>query len=142
MAEEPYPLPSDENSSTPSWSAEGKEWPRTILDIGCGTGVVGLMLAQRFPCARVIALDIEANAIAQTNANIIAASPDLRLKERMSTYHASIQDFTLACQAALFSETSLSPDQPRNIPTGALHNINDYIFITTSNTLFAGKYLF
>lgn len=36
--------------------------PTTILDIGCGTGLLSLMCAQRFPHAHITALDIEQSA--------------------------------------------------------------------------------
>lgn len=46
----------------------------TALDVGCGTGVIGLMLAQRYPSLTVKCIDIDAGAVSECAANI-AASP-------------------------------------------------------------------
>ena len=45
-----------------------------MLDVGCGTGVIALMLAQRYPQGRVTALDIDEGAVCQTEQNV-AQSP-------------------------------------------------------------------
>lgn len=41
-----------------------------ILDIGCGTGLISLMMAQRFPEADVVAIDIEPTACRQAVQNV------------------------------------------------------------------------
>ena len=46
----------------------------TILDIGTGTGLIALMMAQRFPRAHVIGMDIDHDAVEQARENV-AASP-------------------------------------------------------------------
>ncbi|QXC57012.1 tRNA1(Val) (adenine(37)-N6)-methyltransferase [Vibrio mimicus] len=43
--------------------------PMSILDIGCGTGLLSLMCAQRFPEADITALDIELSAFQATEKN-------------------------------------------------------------------------
>lgn len=52
-----------------AWAGGGKR----ILDIGTGTGVVALMMAQRFPMAQVHAIDIEQDACLQAEDNVLAS---------------------------------------------------------------------
>ena len=52
-------------------------WARggdTILDIGTGTGLISMMMAQRFPGAKVFAIDIDHDAVMQASENV-ASSP-------------------------------------------------------------------
>ncbi|MFA5573917.1 MAG: methyltransferase [Brumimicrobium sp.] len=47
---------------------EGKK-AKNILDVGTGTGVIALMLAQKFPTSKVIGLDIDSHAVKTANLN-------------------------------------------------------------------------
>ena len=53
-----------------AWASGGKR----VLDIGTGTGLVALMMAQRFPDARVRGIDIDDGAVGQARENV-ARSP-------------------------------------------------------------------
>ena len=56
-----------------AWARVYAKEPR-ILDIGTGTGLIALMMAQRYPQATVVGIDIDMNAVLQAQENI-AASP-------------------------------------------------------------------
>ena len=47
---------------------------RQLLDVGTGSGLIALMLAQRAPQARIDAIDIEESAVRQARLNV-SASP-------------------------------------------------------------------
>lgn len=69
--------------------AESKN-PAHILDIGTGTGVIALMMAQRFPAARVHAVEIDKEAAA-TAGNNFRESP---FASRMQVEAVSIAQFS------------------------------------------------
>lgn len=68
-----------------AWAQGGSR----ILDVGTGTGLIALMMAQRYGDAHVSAIDIEQDAVCQASANV-AASP---FPDRIAVVHASLQDF-------------------------------------------------
>lgn len=61
-----------------------------MLDVGTGTGLIALMLAQRFPQALVDAIDIDSDACLQAHENVVA-SP---FAGRVNVHHCRLQDFT------------------------------------------------
>ncbi len=92
---------------------------KTILDVGTGTGLIALMLAQRSK-AQIDAIDIEQDAFVQASENV-AASP---FYEQIKICHQSFDDFTLipdhtydliVCNPPFFFKSLNSPDNKRNI---------------------------
>lgn len=69
-----------------AWTDVGKA--KNILDVGTGTGLIALMLAQRSG-AKTTAIEIEKKAADEATANV-AASP---WKERIHVQHISYQEF-------------------------------------------------
>ncbi len=63
-----------------------------VLDVGTGTGVIALMLAQRFPHASIMAIDIDEQAVEQARKNI-AESPFSR---RIDVFPISFEDLAKA----------------------------------------------
>lgn len=60
-----------------------------ILDVGTGTGVLSLIMAQRFPEAQLTAVEIDENAIIDAKANF----ENSRFRDRIMLRHTSFQDF-------------------------------------------------
>lgn len=96
-----------------AWARGGQR----ILDIGTGTGLVALMMAQRFVEAQVVGVDIDAAAVSQAQENV-AASPFL---ERISIELADINNFGVAPFDAIvanppyFERSLTSPDSQRTL---------------------------
>ncbi|MFA4869863.1 MAG: methyltransferase [Pedobacter sp.] len=61
-----------------------------ILDIGTGTGVIALMMAQRFPEAMVDAVEIDGSAAIAAGKNAGYSS----FSERIKVMHTAIEDYT------------------------------------------------
>ncbi len=68
-----------------AWAYGGKK----VLDIGCGTGIISLMLAQRYPDADITAIDIVDDCCRQTRLNA-DKSP---WGERIHTVNKPLQDY-------------------------------------------------
>lgn len=88
-----------------------------ILDIGTGTGLVALMLAQRFPSAEITAIDIDADAAAEAAENF-AMSP---WRERLAAQHCALQEFCpsakwdiIASNPPFFENSLKAPDAQRS----------------------------
>lgn len=56
---------------------------KNILDVGCGTGVISLMLAQRSATSRVVGLEVDADSFGEAKLNIDSS----RWSERMFAIH-------------------------------------------------------
>ena len=73
-----------------------------ILDIGSGTGLISLMMAQRFPEAEVVGIDMDVDACGQARENVMA-SP---FRDRVEIVCCRLQDFGGASEAAETSEAA------------------------------------
>ncbi|MDI1324523.1 MAG: methyltransferase [Algoriphagus sp.] len=98
------------------------ENPSKILDIGTGTGVIALMLAQRFPHSRIQAVEIDPAAASQARENF-EKSP---FAERMEMWEGKFQEFSssekfdlIVSNPPYFPDHLKSNDAQRNL---ALHN--------------------
>ena len=71
-----------------AWLSPKKE-PESVLDIGTGTGLIGLMAAQRFPNAIINAVEIDQDSYEQASNNFKNSS----WSNRLHCFHSSFQNF-------------------------------------------------
>jgi len=96
-----------------------------ILDVGTGSGLIALMLAQRFPTSTILGIDIDTSAVSQARENV-AASP---FANRVAIEGISLQELeaepasfdAIVCNPPFFEESLLSPDAGRTV---ARHTTN------------------
>ena len=95
-----------------AWAKGGQR----ILDAGTGTGVIALMMAQRYPEAQVTAIDIDEGAVRQAQQNV-AQSPfavqvtvlQETLQEHQGAYDAIVSN------PPFFIDSLAAPDEQRNM---------------------------
>ncbi len=97
-----------------AWARGGNR----ILDIGTGTGLIALMMAQRFAEAKVDAVEIDSDAAGQAMENV-ASSP---FANRIEVIGKALQDFqpdysydSIVTNPPFFSNSLLAPDSSRSM---------------------------
>lgn len=96
--------------------------PKRIVDVGTGSGIVALMLAQRYPDAFIDAIELNKEAADQASDNF-ANSP---FSDRLKCHNMSYQDWSdenrdkfqadlIVSNPPFFDGTSKSPDEARNM---------------------------
>ena len=87
-----------------------------ILDAGTGTGVIALMMAQRFPEALVTAIDVDEGAVRQAQENVLQ-SP---FSERIEVLGESLQQHegrydSIISNPPFFMDSLKAPDAQRTM---------------------------
>lgn len=96
--------------------ADGAIKPKNILDIGAGTGLLSLMLAQK-STANIEGVEIDENAFVQSRENLLASPWNDRLK----VFHSDIKKldrsfkYDLIISNPPFFENDLKPQQKNKI---------------------------
>lgn len=102
-----------------AWAAGG----RRILDIGTGTGLIALMMAQRFEEAQVTGIDIDEGAALQATANATAspfAGRIVIMRKSLQEMEAEESFDSIVCNPPFFEGGVKCPDGQRN---GARHTV-------------------
>ena len=94
--------------------------PKNILDIGSGTGLLSLMMAQKFSAAKIDAVEIEENAFEQTQENFFNSL----WKDRLKVHYSSIQNFAKENQHKKFDLIISNPPFFENDLLSPNKNVN------------------
>lgn len=99
-------------------AAQTRKAIEEVLDIGTGSGLVALMLAQRFPQAEIDAIDIESSAVEQARYNFLQ-SP---WKERVRSFLSPLQEWQtkkrydlIVSNPPYFQNSLKNPDKGREL---------------------------
>jgi tRNA1Val (adenine37-N6)-methyltransferase len=89
---------------------------KDVLDIGTGSGILALMLAQRFPTAHVHAVELEPDAAKQAHENA-EGSP---FRDRITVHQRAFQGWEgsvdlAVCNPPFFKDHPKSPNRKRNL---------------------------
>lgn len=99
------------------WAGENLQGVRRILDVGTGSGILALMLAQRHERAVVEAVELEPDAARQAAENA-ASSP---FSARISVHEMAVQAWEgadvdlVVCNPPFFHNHPKSPERKRNL---------------------------
>ena len=113
-----------------AWAGEGAEnvnLYRSVLDIGCGCGVIALMAAQRFPNAKVHGIDIDASSVMEATENARQSIFSDRVEfsnvdVRKLAVEPSHERYDLIlCNPPYYTEDTLPPDKRRSMARNTLH---------------------
>ena len=93
-------------------SVEGKR----ILDVGTGTGLIALMVAQRNPQAKVFGIDIDEEAVQQAQENVAESPFCSRVEcilQDVLTFEPEERFDAILCNPPFFTEDTLPDDKGR-----------------------------
>lgn len=87
---------------------------QNILEVGCGTGLISLMIAQRTSNSHITAIDINLNAVELSAKNFSESI----FKEKLNAYHGDFKNFVdeynfdlIVCNPPYFEESRSEKDK-------------------------------
>lgn len=90
--------------------------PRRILDVGCGTGLISLMMAQRFSDSEIVGIEIDPDSASEAEANFAASPWATRLQVIHGDYLQTAFEKTfdmIVSNPPFFTNGLLAPDSSR-----------------------------
>lgn len=97
-----------------AWATGGHH----ILDIGTGTGVVALMMAQRFPSADIDAIEVDHDAAEQATDNVRQSPFASRVtvtRTALQNFHPSAPYDSIVCNPPYFLNSLKAPEASRSL---------------------------
>lgn len=100
--------------------AEAPEGPSRILDIGTGTGLLAMMMAQRYPEARVVGIEVESDAARQAQDNAARSV----FADRVTIVEGDVKEYepeelfdAIVCNPPYYQEeaSKISPNRKRKL---------------------------
>ena len=99
-----------------AWALEGAPAPPLVVDVGCGCGLIALMLAQRLPGVPIEAVAIDGPSLEDARANVAASPFAGRIALREGDF-LSLPPFpegtAFVCNPPFYTEDTLAPDVRR-----------------------------
>lgn len=101
-----------------AWAKAIKEKYPRILDLGTGSGLVAIMLAQRYPQAKIIGIELDPKAAQQAKANVNACpwQKNIHIIEQsiaqFTTTHQSLCQFDLIVANPPYFEQGIACSSP------------------------------
>lgn len=129
-----------------AWAAQ-RIGGSAILDIGTGTGLIALMLAQKFPAAAICAIERNEDAFVQARENIANS----KWSNHIQIHHIDLQDFilqsdskfdVLVCNPPYFIRGWQVEDVARKMARDADHLPHDLLIAACKSLLTAEGHLY
>ena len=118
--------------------------PKRILDIGAGTGVISLMMAQRTQNAEITAVEIDLEAFGEAKLNFEASPWGNRLnclKSDIKTVFFSSYFDLIVSNPPFYTEKTFAPNNRRNVARNT-SNLNFSDLIEKVNSLLSPEGIF
>lgn len=98
-----------------------------VLDIGCGCGLIALMVAQRCPSCHVLGIDIDSPSVAEATENALRSPFAGMVRFRQADVRSFAGDGAsekydlILCNPPYYTEDTLPPEQRRSMARNAVH---------------------